>query len=170
MMDFDTPFQPGMMPPDGTIDASDRESFLWLYSGIAADAPVVPPVIVVVPSTQGGGPGWNLFQALPDRKRKVDTLEAEIRSLLEKAEEAETPKEKRAIVKEIKAVAREIVAEAPKYRNDVPLKLLADALDKLQSMEVSMVVYLDNAKKVIEAKRRQDEDDMEAITMIMRLI
>ncbi len=32
MLDFDLPTQPGMEPPDGTIN---RSTYLWLYSGIA---------------------------------------------------------------------------------------------------------------------------------------
>src|SRR3990167_10554901 len=35
MMDFDLPWAPGMIPPDGTVDAEDRTTFLWLYNGFA---------------------------------------------------------------------------------------------------------------------------------------
>lgn len=39
IMDFDIPSQPGMMPPDGSITQPDRQSFLWLYGGIALAPP-----------------------------------------------------------------------------------------------------------------------------------
>lgn len=35
MMDFDIPSQPGMLPPSGSVDAATRQTFLWLYGGIA---------------------------------------------------------------------------------------------------------------------------------------
>lgn len=41
ILDFDIPSQPGMGPPDGATSEGDRLAMLWLYSGIAAGAPVV---------------------------------------------------------------------------------------------------------------------------------
>ena len=40
ILDFDIPTAPGMPPPDGTIDASDRVAFLWLYMEAGAAAVV----------------------------------------------------------------------------------------------------------------------------------
>lgn len=49
MLDFDLPFQPGMPPPDGVIDADDRFSFLWIYRMVSA---VI--VNLVAPKVFGG--------------------------------------------------------------------------------------------------------------------
>ena len=38
---IDNPTIPSLPDPDGTVDSSDRQQFLWKYSGIAFDNPVV---------------------------------------------------------------------------------------------------------------------------------
>lgn len=44
MLDFDTPTQPGMGPPNAAPDAGDRQHLLWLYAFDAGGEPPEPPV------------------------------------------------------------------------------------------------------------------------------
>lgn len=124
---------------------------------------------LVRPPTQGAGPGWNLFHPVSERKRKADTLEADLRRAFERADEAETPRETKAAVRELKQTAAKVIAAAETI-SDTELTALAGALASLAKMEVGIVAYLENMRAIIKQSRKQEADDQDAMLLMAMLL
>ena len=144
--------------------------------GAIASTPIadVPRVPVIATSSVDGphGPGFHLFgEAHPTwtRKRQAETLEDEIRAALRKADDASTRDERKEAVRELKAAVRETVRQAPVI-DDAYLSGLATALGATQSLQQSAAQYLEDVRRAMELRERQEQDDLEALTVIMRAI
>jgi hypothetical protein len=118
-------------------------------------------VVVTTPvATQGMGPGWD-FHPTFTRKRRVDDLEGEIRAALNKAEEAESPRQVKKAVQELREAAREAIAETPPA-DDRRFAAMVETLQQLASIQ-SARLYM---QAVAEMMRKQDEDDFEALVLM----
>ncbi len=112
------------------------------------------------------GPGWNLFHHQPERVREPDSVRSDIEHALEKAEEARSPKAKREAVKELKAVT----AEAAKTATEIPgLEFMAMRLERALQLKQSASALIADIRRVIEAQRLQEQDDLEAFMIMAEL-
>lgn len=131
--------------------------------GVSWGAGVTPPVAEAA-TGQGGGPGWNLFQDLPKRKRKVDTLLENVERGVNRALGVEEPTEP--IVEEIREEVAELIAEAQPFPDLAPM--LA-ALESVQRAEMALQGYLERLNAIFEEQRAREVDDMEAFMLMARL-
>ncbi len=122
-------------------------SLLILFNGAPATAPA-----------QGMGPGFNLHPTFT-RKRKREDLAEDVQAAFDRANEAETPKERREAVNALKRVVANVIAE-PDYA------AIAQSLKALQQFQMSAVAYLDAVGKIIAAEKAQEQDDLEAFLLI----
>lgn len=139
------------------------------------DLGTAPPPPVVIESTQGMGPGWNLFGQphQPSKTYVHDTIEADIHRALEAAEEAQSPRAKRQAVKELREVAQSVITEAKAASDDAGgqhLTRIAQSLERAMRLEMSATALLRNVREALELERLQQEDDAEALMLIAELI
>ena len=117
------------------------------------------------------GPGFHLFgrDAHPTwkRKREADTLEEEIRAALRRTDDAETAPERREAVRELKAVVREAIGKAPMV-DDAYLSDLANVLRGVQALQSGAVAYIEDVRRAMELREARENDDLEALSVIMR--
>lgn len=139
------------------------------YWGDGGSGPPPPPVIVA--PTQGMGPGWNLF--VPPHTKRIDRsreeIEDEIRSVLDRADVAETKRERREAVREIKEIVADVAA--------TPSPNIAAMVREMESaaqFHAGAIAYLDAVGKLLASERAQElaneQDDYEALLLIMETI
>lgn len=80
IMDADLPTQPGMVPPDGTIDVGARLALLWLYSGIVPEW--TAELVATIPNFTSGldgayGPTAELAATMPNFTSQLDGIGGE---------------------------------------------------------------------------------------------
>lgn len=117
------------------------------------------------------GPGWKLFgqDARPSRKRKVETLEADLVRSYEDATGITAERERLAAIRELKRVAA-TAASVAKAEQDERLGQIAQQIIALKKFELTANAYLDRVGDILAVLQDQEDDDMEALEMIARLV
>lgn len=72
--------------PDVTIPEGERYAVMFLYSGIAADAPAAPPI--TFPPEMGGGGAWGRWSGILKRRQQKRALAQEDQELIAIIKEA----------------------------------------------------------------------------------
>lgn len=124
------------------------------------------PAPAVATSTQGMGPGWDLFHHQPARIREADTIREDIERALAKAEEAQSPKAIRDAVKELKATASVVVESAKAAPH---LARMAQNLERVLRMQQSAGALMKDMRDIMERERVQEQDDLEAFMILAEL-
>lgn len=137
------------------------------------DGGSAPPPPVVVTSTQGAGPGFNLFgqphQAAKQRDRSREEIEDEIRAALDRGAEAETKRERREAMREVKEIVADIAAPPPPE-----MVALVREMESVAQFATGAVAYLDAMRTLLAQEHAQlvadERDDAEAILLMMEML
>src|SRR6185503_18948850 len=143
---------------------TEAGDFLTTESGNRIILEQSAPDVVTEPS-QGMGPGWNLChpprpQREPNRAR--EEIEAELIAAFDIASGAETHKERKEAVRELKSAAREFVREAGPERAQA-----AQELDRLMRVQMGADRLLKTMGEFIAREMAQSNDDEEAFLILM---
>lgn len=116
------------------------------------------------------GPGWNLFHP-PTRKRKkrVEDVEQDLVRAFEDATGITAERERIAAIQELKRAAATALSIA-KREDDAELQRVSRDIIALKKLELTATAYLNRVGEILAHLQAQDDDDMEALNMIVRLV
>ena len=143
-----------------TAQGGWRSRVGFWFGGLNAVASVAPPTV----TTEDGphGPGWNLFQNLPGRNRRVDTLREDLERLVSKA--AGEPQQ--AQETEAREIVAEIVREASSEVLAPDTRPLIAALEHLNRLDLQARAYFERLQIVLDEQRAREADDLEAFMLM----
>lgn len=165
--------EPGGPHPVGILTRFGLEGYgvrrAGSFAGKASTVIIVIPIVVDGPH----GPGWELFgrdyHPTWTRKRKYQEVEERLLQKLERAESAETKKERSAATKDLKAVIAEVLQQPG--AEDIRLATLAEAIRQTELTNLTFSAYIDSVSAAVEKWRAAIErDDLEAAMIMMELL
>jgi succinylglutamate desuccinylase len=116
------------------------------------------------------GPGWNLFHPPGTRRKKrVEDVEQDLVRAFEDATGITAERERLEAIRELKRAAATALSIA-KAENDAELEARAQQIVALKKQRLQAEAYLSRVGEILGQLQAQDDDDMEALELIARMI